>query len=258
MRVLVLLAVAGWCSMTMMGVGNAAELKATNVAPRAAAAKPSASQAGPLHPGAPGLRPQGGPVPGIGPARPFVQPGIQPRFAGIWPQGRPMITGRRGWHPVRNASIFVLIPGAMVGGLADLESFVDALDLSAPVEPVTECPVPCSAYGALSIANDGAWGSSWNYPDAQGATAQAVQNCATRTSTSCNTTVIGGTSWIAALYCDNGLTHSGVMMPGNDAQSAVANAFRYVTQNSMFSINDCAVVSLVAGDGSQTEYQKGQ
>ena len=111
----------------------------------------------------------------------------------------------------------------------------------------------------MSMANDGAWGGTWNYPNADAARADAAKNCVARTKETCGGLfVAAGTAWIAGLQClhsePGNNRHWGVMALGNDLPSAIRNAYRTVARDGFHESSECAFVAAVAADGSQLKY----
>jgi len=177
--------------------------------------------------------------------------------------GLPMVAGRHGRHESRNRSAFAAIPGVFLGAGADtdVETYIDSLDTSGPLEPVAACTTSPCHYGAMSMANDGAWGGTWNYADANAARADAIRNCVERTKDRCGGIfVAAGTAWIAGLQCERltprGNWHWGVMALGDDLAAAIRNVYRIVAQNGFYNASECAFVAAVAADGSQLKYTR--
>ncbi len=157
----------------------------------------------------------------------------------------------------RNRSQFARIP--LPDGPVDVDSFIDSIDDSGPLETVSACTRNPCRYGAMSMANDGAWGGTWNYPNADAARADAAKNCVARTKETCGGLfVAAGTAWIAGLQClhsePGNNRHWGVMALGNDLPSAIRNAYRTVARDGFYESSECAFVAAVAADGSQLKY----
>jgi len=156
----------------------------------------------------------------------------------------------------RNRSKFAHV--RLPGGPMDVDDFIDSIEDSGPLEPVAACTVNPCKYGAMSMANDGVWGGTWNYPNANAARADAVKNCVARTELNCGGIfVAAGTAWIAGLHCQRSAGTNnwnwGVMALGNDMPSAIRNAYRTVKQNGFYDSSECTFVAALAADGSQLQ-----
>ncbi len=194
-------------------------------------------------------------VPRVNPGGGYV---IAPHLV---PHPGPMVFGRNGWHPSRNRSAFVVIPALVPGAVpVDSETFIASIDVASPLEPVTGCTAAPCPWGAMSMANDGSWGTAWSYSDGDAARAAAVGNCASRASEPCAgifTTV--GSAWIAGLHCQHydaagTYWHWSVMALGNDLGAAVRNAYRTVVLNGFYNVDECDFVAAVAANGAQTQF----
>ena len=121
----------------------------------------------------------------------------------IAPHAGPMIFGRYGWHPSHNRSGFMAIPALVPAGApVDTDTFIDSIDVPSPPEPVAGCSLSRCMWDAMSMANDGSWGTVWNYDNAAAAQSQAIGNCASRATEGCaGIYTVVGAAWIAGLHC---------------------------------------------------------
>ena len=186
------------------------------------------------------------------PQRRFVQP------------GRAIAVGGVGKHHGRNRSTFARIPAIFLGSGADaieVDAYIDSIDASAPLESVSACTASSCLFGAMSMANDGAWGGAWSYADADAARTAAIANCRARTKESCGGIfVASGTAWIAGLQCERRTPrlywHWGVMALGDDLAAALRNVYRSVLINGFYHVSECAFVAAIAADGSHLQYMQ--
>lgn len=263
MRKLVVLGIFASASLLCFGVGtvNAFQRFVPQFRP-APAYRPMPQ----FHP-VPQFHPQYRPVPQVR-INPGIRPGMHPgfvphapmqHFGNLGRHGLPMVHGLRGWHETHNRAAFAVIPGLTdTDPPIDLDDFVDGIDDTAPLLPVDACSDPCLTFGALSIANDGAWGSAWNAANVEAARAAALDNCLQRATEACFTVAVSGTAWIAGIQCDNGSVHWGGGLGGNDLRDSITNAYRYAFQQRGFDPNDCGIVAAVAGDGAQQQLSAGE
>ncbi len=158
----------------------------------------------------------------------------------------PTVYGRNGWHPSRNRSAFVVIPAVLPGEIpVDTETFLASIDIASPLEPVAGCSATPCMWGAMSMANDGSWGTAWNYNNEDGARVSAVRYCTSRASKPCAGIFTAvGAAWIAGLQCqkyDAAGTNWrwSVMALGDDLRAAIRNAYRTVVLNGFYNTDQC-------------------
>ena len=173
----------------------------------------------------------------------------------------PLVFGPYGWHPPHNRSSFTAIPALVSGGApVNTEAFIDSIDVASPLEPVAGCSLSPCMWGSMSMANDGSWGTAWNYDNAGAAQSQAVGNCASRAMEACaGIGTVVGTAWIAGLHCQKydasgTLWRWAVMGNGNDLGAAIRNAYRVVALNGFYNIQECDFVAAVAANGAQMQF----
>lgn len=142
----------------------------------------------------------------------------------------------------------------------DTEAFLASIDVASSLEPVDGCAAAPCMWGAMSIANDGAWGAAWNYGTADAARTAAIGNCVARASEPCGGfSTAAGTAWIAGLHCQRydaagTYWHWSVMALGNDLGGAIRNAYRTVVLNGFYNVDECDFVAAVAANGTQTQF----
>ncbi len=174
---------------------------------------------------------------------------------------RTMIQGHYGVHIVRNQSRVVRIFSRTVGVAAaepvETEQYIETINPGAPLIPVLNpCDGPCSVFGAVSVGNDRASGTAWNFSDPGSAQELAQRNCMERsTNGACSPPiVIQGSQWAAVLFCSSEAGGQGYVSAGNDDASALTNAYRFVQQNGAFdAMNECELIGLIAADGSHQQ-----
>jgi hypothetical protein len=173
----------------------------------------------------------------------------------------PMVYGRNGWHPSRNRTAIAVIPGLLAGEIPlDTETFLASIDVTSPLEPIDGCSSAPCPWGAMSMANDGSWGSAWKYDNPDAARSAATGNCTARASEPCAGIFTAvGAAWIAGLHCQRydaagTYWHWSVMTLGNDLGAAVRNAYRTVALNGFYNVDECDFVASVAANGAQTQF----
>jgi len=173
----------------------------------------------------------------------------------------PLVYGRHGWYAPRNRSAFTLIPALVPGeSPVDTETFLASIDVGSPLEPVGGCSTAPCLWAAMSMANDGAWGTAWTYNNADTARAAAIESCTSRASEPCAGIFMAvGTAWIAGLHCQKydatgTYWRWSVMAPGNDLRAAIRNGYRTVAMNGFYNVNECDFVGAVAANGAQIQF----
>ncbi len=121
--------------------------------------------------------------------------------------------------------------------------------------------MPCTTYGAVSVADDGAWGASWNAPSASAAQQLANAFCLQSATLTCLAYSIAGKAWMSGIYCNNGSVQRGSVGMGNDPAAAIRNGFRIAVQSQImggnfFNVNECSLSTLIAGNGAQLQAQQ--
>jgi hypothetical protein len=116
-------------------------------------------------------------------------------------------------------------------------------------------------WGAVSIANNGAYSSVWNSSSSESATTYARANCPRVDSQDCNGTWVKGSAWIAGVYCHHtfasgGGRHWGITRSGNTAKQAIVKAYKDAIAKDVFAKEDCKLRVLIAGDGSHLKYKQ--
>lgn len=126
----------------------------------------------------------------------------------------------------------------------------------APVVSATQTQV----WGAVSIANDAAGYSLWNYPSQQQAMEIAMQQCRSQSQypDSCGVVVIADSQWAAGVWCNNGSMMRASWSGGSSAKEAISNAYRANLRDGSYVKDQCRLVNLIAGDGSHTRFEASQ
>lgn|GEM_PF-6145312 len=184
-----------------------------------------------------------------------ARPGMQQHLGNLGRHGLPMISGRFGMHERRNRSAIALIPGLGESDTPiDVDTFIDSVDYSTSYEALDPCEGQCASFSAISVSNDGKslWASS--YPTAEAASNGALNACLQAATEQCVTLWVGGTNWVASIYCENDSFHWGGLYGGNSLRSAIANVYRFAVQERGYNPNECQLLDVIAADGSQNRF----
>ncbi len=172
-----------------------------------------------------------------------------------------MIQGVHGWHEAHNRSSMQGALPAAVFGLAggsfvDVESYIDNIDVSSPIEPTSGCNANPCFWGAMSAAASGATASVTNAGAPEQARSTALQGCLQNSQGNpCGGNFLAvGSQWIVAIYCQNNQAFNTLLANGDDFGAALRNDYRTAFQQFGFAVDDCGVINAIAADGSQSNY----
>jgi hypothetical protein len=111
-------------------------------------------------------------------------------------------------------------------------------------------------WGAVSIADDGAFASAWNRSSRTDALNDVKRRCRENSSLpeSCSDAWVTNGAWIAGVKCVYGKWRVGITRSGQGAKQAITNAFKASINIATYAKEDCTLTVLIAGDGSHLKY----
>jgi hypothetical protein len=134
--------------------------------------------------------------------------------------------------------------------------FVAAPFIAAIISMSTNSTRADDVWGAVSIADDGGFASTWNRSSRVDALNDVKRRCRENSSLpdSCSDATVTNGEWIAGVKCEYRKRRVGTIRSGQSAKQAIANAFKASINIGAYAKEDCTLKVLIAGDGSHLKY----